>query len=637
MPNPLINIGNVVNDGTGELGPRGWLQKINRLPNPDNTVNPLSGDYNGTYEQKITAAVADGVATGKKYCWITQPFNPSLVTFNTAIQMFREGGPPHMWDIKAYGAVSTTGIADDTAAWTAAIAGAAANNGYVYHPGGISGVSSLTFPPLNRTRLVGAGPTKSIIKDISGNGLIVSFSTHLSNEWYSGIEEMTIDGGGFAGPLLQISRASLFIMRNVAVSNCTGTCLQFTSLFDCFLENIFVSDYLGPIGTTAPAVIFDSVSSPSGEPFDHTEIVTLHIEGAVPNAFNPLQLLGNATNQVRYLRFYDLKVHTDPNAGTPATNLILFSANAVDNEVHGLKMASGNAAPQLLVNGHRNVFFGGQTNTGTALKATHAIKLVGNDNRVVGFNTQDTTYSTAAYSSSGARNKFSGIIYNTGGPVLENTGTETIFDGRPGSTNRGDTSITITPCVETEEQIFNTPLTVGRTCTVGNGTSGTQRWQGARFRIVRTAAATGAFVLNVRDPSSVVLRTLMPGEWVEIVYDDTNAWTVHAFGSIAHAASGSIVQTFSATPTFDASQASAFQMTLTANVTSVTISNGSLGQRVVLTMIQDGTGGRSVAGWVAAIKQAWVDTGNTLGKRSSIAFVWDGTNWNQDSAQTPYI
>src|SRR6267142_18164 len=120
MPQPLINIGAAINDGTGELGPRAWLQKLNRLPNPDSTVNPLSGDYAGTYEQKITAAIADGVATGKKYCWITQPYNASLVTFNNAMQMIREGGNPNEYDAQAYGAVGD-GVTSDTYSFAAAI------------------------------------------------------------------------------------------------------------------------------------------------------------------------------------------------------------------------------------------------------------------------------------------------------------------------------------------------------------------------------------------------------------------------------------------------------------------------------------------------------------------------------------
>jgi hypothetical protein len=35
-------------------------------------------------------------------------------------------------------------------------------------------------------------------------------------------------------------------------------------------------------------------------------------------------------------------------------------------------------------------------------------------------------------------------------------------------------------------------------------------------------------------------------------------------------------------------------------------------------------------------KEAWSDTGNTANKISLITFQWDGTNWLQDGAQTPY-
>jgi hypothetical protein len=80
-------------------------------------------------------------------------------------------------------------------------------------------------------------------------------------------------------------------------------------------------------------------------------------------------------------------------------------------------------------------------------------------------------------------------------------------------------------------------------------------------------------------------------------------------------------------------------VTVTANVTAVNLPTGvfSQGQRMTLTVIQGGAGGFTVAGWVAGYKQSWSDTGNTTGKRSSISFIYDGTNWNQDGAQTPYV
>ena len=93
MPNPLLGIGSAPNDHTGD-NLRTMGQKVNRLPNPDSTVNPLSGDYLGTYEQQISLAVADAVATGRKFCWITRPYNPNLVTFNNAVRMIGEGMNP---------------------------------------------------------------------------------------------------------------------------------------------------------------------------------------------------------------------------------------------------------------------------------------------------------------------------------------------------------------------------------------------------------------------------------------------------------------------------------------------------------------------------------------------------------------
>jgi hypothetical protein len=86
----------------------------------------------------------------------------------------------------------------------------------------------------------------------------------------------------------------------------------------------------------------------------------------------------------------------------------------------------------------------------------------------------------------------------------------------------------------------------------------------------------------------------------------------------------------------DCRNGNVFQVTVTANGTVAAPQLARRGQRVVYQLIQDGTGGRTIA-WNAIFKVSWSDTGNTLNKRSSIAFIYDGTNWNQDGAQTPYV
>lgn len=86
----------------------------------------------------------------------------------------------------------------------------------------------------------------------------------------------------------------------------------------------------------------------------------------------------------------------------------------------------------------------------------------------------------------------------------------------------------------------------------------------------------------------------------------------------------------------DASNAEIIGVTLTANRVVGLPVNPATGQRLTFTFLQDGTGGRTV-GWNAVFKVSWSDAGNTSNKRSTISFLYDGTNWNQDGAQTPYV
>jgi hypothetical protein len=86
----------------------------------------------------------------------------------------------------------------------------------------------------------------------------------------------------------------------------------------------------------------------------------------------------------------------------------------------------------------------------------------------------------------------------------------------------------------------------------------------------------------------------------------------------------------------DASNAEYYSITLTANRVAGAPANPATGQRLTYTLIQNGTGGWTV-GWNAVYKVSWSDTGNTANKRSTISFLYDGTNWNQDGAQTPYV
>lgn len=89
-----------------------------------------------TNEAKINAAIARAVAIGALYVYVPAnmlPYNASLVTFNPAVRMVREGGEADTYDVHAYGATGN-GIADDGVAINSAITQA-----NLAHPGTVSG------------------------------------------------------------------------------------------------------------------------------------------------------------------------------------------------------------------------------------------------------------------------------------------------------------------------------------------------------------------------------------------------------------------------------------------------------------------------------------------------------------------
>lgn len=99
------------------------------------------------------------------------------------------------------------------------------------------------------------------------------------------------------------------------------------------------------------------------------------------------------------------------------------------------------------------------------------------------------------------------------------------------------------------------------------------------------------------------------------ISDDPSTFTVNA----------PQVVTFSATPTFDMSTGSWFQMTLTGNVTGPVFSNPVAGDILILTLIQDGTGSRTFS-WPAAFLRP-PTIASAINATTELTFKYDGTNW----------
>lgn len=92
------------------------------------------------------------------------------------------------------------------------------------------------------------------------------------------------------------------------------------------------------------------------------------------------------------------------------------------------------------------------------------------------------------------------------------------------TSNVGDNAKTLQARIDPEVQRYNAPITADRAVAL----STTGAYAGARFRVVRSAASTGAFNVNV---GTGPLKALGIGQWVDVDYDGS-AWFVSAFGSL---------------------------------------------------------------------------------------------------------
>lgn len=89
---------------------------------------------------------------------------------------------------------------------------------------------------------------------------------------------------------------------------------------------------------------------------------------------------------------------------------------------------------------------------------------------------------------------------------------------------------------------------------------------------------------------------------------------------------------FSATPTFDASESDVFSMTLTANVTSSTITNPVVGKEITFLLSQDGMGGWTFAFPVdVVLRTGALLISSGANEVTAVSFIYDGTNWQEVS------
>jgi hypothetical protein len=597
----------------------GWVTSVlgssssTLLPGATRTFNAAAYFIGATTkEQAITQAIAAALALqaatpGPVYVWIPQsmlPYNATLVTFAPTVKVIREGGNPLYWDVLAYGYQLGDQAIGATPAVNAANAGAATassvGGGTVFFPAGqywfmssptpLTGDLGVTWlgQGRNSTSLVqgaagvflcqigggtGTGTNRFIVRDL-WMGTFANFATGGAINW--------VTTGYPATPVSEVQ------ILNVKIENSPNP-IYFDNVAQFNIRDVQI------VQTRAGATVghlFYLIRSVSGE---LNNIRMLTTAGTLPGdavrvdsdcdtlffARCELVLLGNGASTAAY------HVMDSVGSGTHPPRIIQFHQCEGENAQNGW-----------LIDAARGCFIiGGEcaNNTGAGIQVNGGIgvQIIG----VQAFMNQSQGIWVTASAGQGA------LVQNC---VVSNNSqsANNAFDG---------VTIGASHCRVIGNRVGDIFFTLANKQKCGiNFQAGTD------FLMVEGNDCSGNLGSGFETPfinSSTGQNNQIAGNGFV-----ATSPAVVAAGLFCNHLGGTIE----------------VELTLTAALLVAALGSPFIGQRFKFTFIQDGTGGRAVT-WVGTYKLTWADTGNTLGKRSSVAVVWDGTNFNQDGAQTPYV
>lgn len=553
-----------------------------------------------------------------------------------------------VFNVRAFGAVGD-GSTDDTAAIVAALAAAnAASGGEVYCPRGTYKITATLAIPAN-TKLCGQGPQRTIIRR-AFNGTMMTVTAVSDVE----LSSLTLDGGAptFAGKGVVISGAgsslrpyfsniwsismgsatdthlefgadagSLAIVHGWTMRLGNGT-LDFRGIHTNGPDTVFMGrsfgqvnvgngyvDFSGAIDTTVALSTFERIETTST-----TSIllvtgcvwanlgVAMTLNGSVMNVMG-CRFSGSVTLSTTYLGAFIGNILTDTS--------YTFTNNSTLNG----SFVQGGVLSDSIIRLYQDLQLQGRLKFSTAASAIVP--------GVTSLNFLDNAGS------------FTNLGITDAGAVTVPRGALSVG----ANTKATETDIDLNSAAATQQQLRFKRANVLRWVLLCEADAESGSDAGSTLKIIGYTDAGAAIdtpiqIVRAAGGAMSITRPFRPAVANTVALGTAalpfaRSYAQALVGTLVNMGTGS-----SFTP--DVNTGSAFIGTANAAATVNAPTNAVTGQRIAVTIIQDGTGGRTVA-WNAVFKQSWSDAGNTLNKRSSIAFVYDGTSWNQDGAQTPYV
>lgn len=583
MARQVINLGTAAGDRTGtKLRAAG--QMVNDMTEElyslqSDTINAGAVEYDApTVEGSIALADAACVSQGKSILFIPAsmlPYDITLCPASAGVQRVREGGNFSQYDVLAYGA-SGLGVTSAQSAFDSALAAAGTAEGTCYVPDPAVGylLTNIILVPPNTTL---KGENKHGTRLIHGyNGYMADLNGGAT------LERLYFDGNGasFSGRGIYMAAGQgKQTIISCKIINFADYCIDF-SHEEAGSQFMAVDIELGQLVGTSPG----------------QEAVI--VRGSLPATAQRRTWIGVQTENRRFCNF------------GPASGFFVVGGAIGDciwsNDTRGVNLTGLRYA-------------GGDT----------SVTILGAETRITGCH----VYPQITIGAASVKNSIRGNSYDNPGIIDAALDASNVLEDQKQidtivQFSDGDT----TPSVgQPRGGMFQCNNTTPTAITYfDDGING----QEIIVRIdTNTSITHNNSNIRLANNSSLPLGGYGPNSLITF-RRISNIWFEQARGFNATPAARTL--TDAATIAVDIASGGVFTVTLGGNRTMGLPTSVISGYRIHFTIIQDGTGGRTLA-WNAAYKVSWSDAGNTAGKRSTIAFVYDGTNWNQDGAQTPYV
>lgn len=345
-------------------------------------------------ESRIQAAISQASTDGVSRVYVPAnmyPYSAGSVSFDTRVQMVREGGNWAVYDVQAYGA-SGNGTTNDSVALQSALT-FAPTGAVVYIPSAVSRYRCSNLTVFRRLTIEGDGKSSELFNNLGGPTMLIKRHPSDAALWNS---ELQLDGVGVRGLYfsgdrsvlakgLELQRIDHSIFQDLQFEAIQGPALHLSNTVRESIFNNITTRWCGSSASTA-AVMLDDAAVPgvqTGEGHNALTFYGLRIvfsHGPALLIETTASLFSNAENKTRLINIFGWQFHGPVRAGADWNGTIPFPDSALTHHVvvlgscHDIRFIGGNITASGQSGAHFHIRGGTGVGSGaTGITITNAL------------------------------------------------------------------------------------------------------------------------------------------------------------------------------------------------------------------------------------------------------------------------